>query len=126
MSGVLLGKYIKDEPITIKELQSTGKEESSKHIRERVDRATQIQRERYKGTGIYFNGELEGSNIDKYCYLYKKEQKLMENIFERFKLSVRSYQKIIKVARTIADLKNRDRITITEIAEAISFRFDGG
>ncbi len=129
ISGPILDRIdicVQMEPVKISELQSTNVAEDSRTIKERINNAVQIQRERYKGTGIGFNGELDGKDINKYCYLNKKERKLMEDIFEQFKLSVRAYQKIIKVARTISDLKGVNDITTAEIAEAVSFKVFGG
>lgn len=97
-------------------------EENSKAIKERVNMAAQIQRERYKGMNINFNGELEGKEIEEFCNLEKKEKQLMEQIYNRFNLSVRAYGKVIKVARTVADLNERKDISTADIATAITFR----
>lgn len=125
VSGPILDRmdlWVYLEPVSFYELNKSTKAESSEKIRKRVNRAVEIQRERYKGTEINFNSELEGKNIAKYCHLDKKEQTLMKQIFEQFELSVRAYEKIIKVARTIADLREKENISTTEIAEAVTFR----
>lgn len=104
------------------ELDKKREQENSDTIKKRVNRAVEIQRERYKNEKINFNSQLEGNMLEKYCYLDKKERKLMEQIYECMGLSVRAYGKVIKVARTIADLKEKERIGEEEIGEAVSFR----
>lgn len=104
------------------ELDKKREQENSHTIKKRVNRAVEIQRERYKNEKINFNSQLEGNMLEKYCYLDKKERKLMEQIYECMGLSVRAYGKVIKVARTIADLKEKERIGEEEIGEAVSFR----
>ena len=87
-----------------------------------VNRAVQIQRERYANEKFKFNSQLSGENIKKYCKLNKEEQHLMEKIYTTMDLSIRAYDKIIKVARTIADLKQHEKIQQGDIAEAVSYR----
>ena len=96
--------------------------EDSLTIKERVNRAVQIQRERYANEKFKFNSQLSGENIKKYCKLNKEEQNLMEKIYTTMDLSIRAYDKIIKVARTIADLKQHEKIQQGDIAEAVSYR----
>lgn len=109
-------------PVAFYDLNKEQKQESSATIKKRVDNAVMIQRERYKNERINFNGQLSGKNIEKFCPLGKEEMTLMEQIYNKFDLSVRGYEKIIKVARTIADLKGKRNISTLEIAEAVSFR----
>ncbi len=101
--------------------EKTG-EESSEAIRKRVKQAVEIQKERYIGTNIKFNSELDGENIKKYCRLGKKENDLMEQIFNKMKLSFRGYFKILKTARTICDLSGEKEIKEKHIIEAVSYR----
>ena len=96
--------------------------ESSKAIRERVEAAAAIGRERYAGTGIRNNASLDGKNVEKYCALGGKEKRLMKKLFESMKLSYRSYFKILKVARTICDLDGGGQIKSDHICEAASYR----
>lgn len=110
-------------PVTFYELKLSQIQESSGEIKRRVEQAVQIQRERYKDDDIHFNGQLSGKNIEKYCLLGQKERTLMEQIYDKFDLSVRGYEKIMKVARTLADLKGQKEISTSEIAEAVSFRW---
>ena len=104
------------------DLTRESSEESSEEIRKRVNKAVEIQRKRYENEKIRFNSQLEGENIKKYCKLNKEEQHLMEKIYTTMDLSIRAYDKIIKVARTIADLKQHEKIQQGDIAEAVSYR----
>lgn len=96
--------------------------ESSKEIKKRVDQAVLIQRERYKKEEIRFNSQLEGDKLKKYCFLGKEETEILKQIYEKMELSMRSYEKILKTARTIADLKEREKIEYDDIAEAVSYK----
>lgn len=105
-----------------KDLNMSKPQESSADIRKRVSKARKIQQDRYKGQGIYFNSQLTPRNIKKYCHLEAKEQSLMEEAFIKMNLSARAYHRILKVARTIADLDESERICIKHISEAICYR----
>ena len=96
--------------------------ESSKEIKKRVDQAVLIQQERYKKEEIRFNSQLEGDKLKKYCFLGKEETEILKQIYEKMELSMRSYEKILKTARTIADLKEREKIEYDDIAEAVSYK----
>lgn len=113
-------------PVKYTELEMEEGVEDSETIRTRVNQAVKIQRERYVNENIFFNSQLEGEMLNKYCHLASKEKALMENIYETFKLSVRSYQKILKVARTIADLSGEENIKERHLAEALSFKVNDG
>ena len=102
-----------------------GKNKRSANRPNRLVRAYEsgyIQRERYANEKFKFNSQLSGENIKKYCKLNKEEQHLMEKIYTTMDLSIRAYDKIIKVARTIADLKQHEKIQQGDIAEAVSYR----
>lgn len=86
-------------------------EKTSEKMKERVIAAAQIQRERYKNETVSYNGQLDGRNIKEFCKLNKPEEELMEQIFNKFKLSMRAYGKVLKVARTIADLDERKNVS---------------
>jgi len=96
--------------------------ESSSAIRERVERARSIQKDRYTGLKINTNSQLEGALLDKFCALEKNSRALMRDAFERMALSARAHSKILKVARTIADLEGVKTISERHLAEAISYR----
>ncbi len=98
------------------------KRESSAEIRKRVARAQEIQAERYQSCSFSFNAQLKGPDVEKYCRLNEKQRGLMEKAFEHFSLTARGYYKILKVARTIADLQGNEKISMTDLAEAISYK----
>ena len=100
--------------------------ESSKSIRERVLKARSIQEKRFEGTGIKFNSEMTPKDIEKYCKLEPKEQAYLENAFCTMELSARAYHKILRVARTIADIDGCENIMQIHLMEAISYRITDG
>ncbi len=104
------------------ELLGTRCGETSSDIRKRIEKARQIQCERYKDETYRFNSELPSSHVDKYCYLGNEQKKLMNMAYDTFGLSVRMYYKLIRVARTIADLDGEEYISEKHIAEAIGYR----
>ena len=95
--------------------------ESSSSIRKRVNKARDIQIARYKKEKIYSNSELTANMIEKYCYLQKKDFDILEEYLERQKLSTRAYSKILKVARTIADLEEKENIELEHLLEAMQY-----
>lgn len=103
-----------------------GRNESSEAIRNRVLEARERQRIRYKGTKYRFNAELKASDVNTYCPLGENEQRMMEEVYELMDLSARAYHKLIKVARTIADLDGSDDINETHLGEAICYRTNDG
>lgn len=108
--------------VPIEKLQKGIEGESSASIKQRVEKARNIQKERYKEKHIYFNSQLNSSQVKKYCVLGKEEQEMMEQIFKKYKLSTRAYQKILKVARTIADLEGEEQIKTIHLSEAFFYR----
>ena len=96
--------------------------ESSKTIKDRVNKARAIQQERYKNLPIYANAQINSGQLNDFCKIGEREHKLLENAFERLGLSARAYSRILKVARTIADLEQSENITAVHIAEAIQYR----
>lgn len=91
-------------------------------MREQVMRARAIQRERYKKTGILFNSELSGSDLLRYAPLSKEAGRLLQAAFRHLSLSVRAYERIVKMARTIADLAGSDCVEAEHAAEAVQYR----
>ena len=125
ISGPLLDRIdiqIEVTPVKYKNLESIGKEESSEVIKKRVDKARKIQVERYKEYGIFSNSELTPSLSELFCKLDCKSKRLIQDAFERLGLSARGYNRILKLARTIADLEGKEEIKINHIAEAIQYR----
>ncbi|MCR5256388.1 MAG: YifB family Mg chelatase-like AAA ATPase [Acetatifactor sp.] len=112
-------------PVEISRMQDEKKGESSQVIRERIMRARQIQKKRFQGMSISFNGDMSSKEIDRFCKLGEKERALMENLYKNLKLSARAYHRILKVARTIADLDESDSILEKHILEAACMRLGG-
>lgn len=98
-------------------------EEPSFKIKERVENARKIQQKRYAEHRIYTNSELTPKLIEKFCKLELSSTQILEKYFEKNKLSARSYAKILKIARTIADLDGSKNIRDEHILEAIRYRF---
>lgn len=103
-------------------LSSLKKGESSAEIKKRVNKTRQIQLERYKDLNIYSNSQLSPGLIQKYCRLGDKENELLKSAFDKLGLSPRAHSRILKVARTIADLAGEENIKTEHIAEAIQYR----
>ena len=125
ISGPLLDRI--DIQIEVKRPQIekiTSKEyiENSQQIRERVNKARKIQIERYREYGIHSNTELSTKMIAEFCRLDKKGEELLQSAFRKLRLSVRAYERILKVARTIADLDGKKNIEFKHVAEAIQYR----
>lgn len=125
ISGPLLDRIdiqVEVSPVQYKCLEDENKEETSSQIKERVNNARKIQLERYKDEGIYSNSQLTPKMLNKYCMLGKEEKVLLEQAFNSLGLSARAHGRILKVARTIADLDSKENIDVTHIAEAIQYR----
>lgn len=127
ISGPILDRIdvaIEAPKVDIKQLSANMRNEGSADMRERVFAARKRQIERYKGTKYHFNAELAVGDIKRFCPLGLRERELMEQIFTRMNLSARAYHKIIKVARTIADLDGAKNITCAHLSEAACFRMN--
>lgn len=125
ISGPLLDRIdicTEVSPVKYQKLDSKEQAESSEEIKKRVDKARKIQQERYKESRIVSNSELTPKLIEKYCKLDEKSKEVLENAFNKLKLSARAYGRILKVSRTIADLDESKNIEVKHIAEAIQYR----
>ncbi|MDD4833631.1 MAG: YifB family Mg chelatase-like AAA ATPase [Lutispora sp.] len=125
ISGPLMDRidlHVEVKPVKFNDLSSEARSESSSSIKARINRARDIQLNRYSKDGIYFNSQLKPKQINQYCKIGLKEKALLKNAFEKFNLSARAFTRILKVARTIADLEGSDNIYINHIAEAIQHR----
>lgn len=98
------------------------KSESSEQIRSRVVKARKLQTARYKGYPIFTNSELTPELIKKFCKLDEKSETLLKTAIARFNLSGRAYDRIVKLARTIADLENSENIESSHVAQALQYR----
>lgn len=103
-------------------LSKNNNSESSKTIRERVVKARRIQVERFKEEGLVSNSQISPKHIKKYCQLDVNGENLLRMAISKFNLSGRAYDRILKLSRTIADLKDSENIMQTHIAEAIQYR----
>ncbi len=127
ISGPILDRIdvVTEAPrVDIRQLSADMANEGSADIRNRVVEARERQRRRYRGTGYRFNAELRAGDIRAYCKLGTTEQGMMEEIFTMMNLSARAYHKIIKVARTIADLDGKEDIGTEHISEAACYRIN--
>ena len=125
ISGPLLDRidiHIEVESVKYDKLESNSLSESSEVIRERVNKARSLQLDRYKDYNIFSNSELTPKLINKYCKLSSESKKVLRNAFDNLGLSARAYNRILRVARTIADLDNSINIKTCHLAEAIQYR----
>lgn len=125
ISGPLLDRIdiqVEVSSVDYDDLSETKKGESSKSIKERINRTRKIQLERYKDLNIYSNSQLSAGLLEKYCPLGEQENAILKAAFDNLGLSARAHSRILKVARTIADLDASDDIKATHIAEAIQYR----
>lgn len=125
ISGPLWDRFdikLKVPRITESELFSQSEGESSKLIKERVSRAWEIQKNRYKNENIKFNGKLTPMLIKKYIPLTSEAESTLRNAIKSLNLTARSFHKIIKIARTIADLERVEKVNTSHLLEAISYQ----
>lgn len=109
-------------PVSFRDLKKETKEEGSAEIRKRVEAARARQEERYRGMPFFCNSEVPGGEVTKYCVLTEAAKHRIEEAYERLSLSARSYHRILKTARTIADLAGSEEIEETHVAEALMYR----
>ena len=126
ISGPLLDRidiHIEVNPIQYTDLENKHlPSQSSAEIKERVCKAREIQKKRFEADGIFTNSQMRASHIEKYCVLGKEENALLKAAFDRLGLSARAYNRILKVARTIADLDESPQILKKHLSEAIQYR----
>lgn len=125
LSGPLLDRidiHVEVDNVTYDQLQEDTLSESSSEIRKRVNKARETQLARFKANGRTCNAQMTSSDIKKYCKLDRQSVQLIEESFTRLNLSARAYNRILKVARTIADLDGSENITVRHIAESLQYR----
>jgi magnesium chelatase family protein len=126
ISGPLLDRidiHIEVQAVKYQELTAQSSGETSAQIRQRVVKARQIQAERFRGKkNVYKNADMGSKEIRKYCILDARSQEILKIAMNKMGLSARAYDKILKVARTIADLDNSETIQPQHISEAIQYR----
>ena len=98
------------------------KAESSAEVKARVNRAREVQKERFSGTDVACNAQMTPAMVGEYCTLDAAGEKLLKGAFERLGLTARSHDRLLRVARTIADLDGSETIEAHHLAEAIQYR----
>ena len=125
ISGPLLDRIdlqVEMPPVPIKEIKSARPAETSAEIKKRVDRARQIQQERYRNENFNCNAKMSPAAIRQHCHLTDKATQVLSDVFEKTALSMRAYDKLIKIGRTIADLEGKETVEADHISEAVYFR----
>ena len=125
ISGPVLDRFdIQVEVPAVKydDISEKSRGRSSEQMRKSVEAARKIQLERYKGSNIYCNAQLGAAGIEKYCAVDDEGKALLKTVFESLGLSARAHSRILKVARTIADLDASESIKPEHIAEAVQYR----
>ena len=125
ISGPILDRMdlcVEVSPVSLQQLSETKENESSAVMRHRILQARDRQEKRYRNTPYHYNSQLSGADTLKYCILEETQKRLLETAFQTMGLSARAYHKILKVARTIADLENSDGIQQEHLTEAIGYR----
>ncbi len=125
LSGPLLDRidlHVEVPRVPHKDLTDIKPAESSATIRQRVNRARKIQQQRLASSGLHANSQMQARHIRKFCKLDEKGDQLLEQVTDKLGLSARSFTRILKLARTIADLAGVEQIETVHLAEAIQYR----
>ncbi len=125
VSGPLLDRIdlqIEVDAVPVKEINSSAPAESSAQVAQRVASARRIQQERYKKEAFHCNAQLTNASIRKYCRMGREAENLLNAAVESMHLSMRAYNRILKTARTVADLAQEENISSAHIAEAVQYR----
>ena len=125
VSGPLLDRidiHVEVSPVEYDELSNNSEGEKSRDIKKRVDKAREIQRKRFEGTDITCNAKMTPKITKECCVLSEEADNLLHESFDSFAMSARAYDKVLRLARTIADLAESKEIKLEHIAEALQFR----
>lgn len=125
VSGPLLDRIdiqVEVDAVPASELIRGKEEESSQTVRARVVKARQRQLARFRGTSIVCNAQMNSEQLDSLCHFSPEALTFLQSAMNRFGLSMRAYGRIKKVARTLADLRERDEVAVEDVAEAVQFR----
>lgn len=125
LSGPLLDRidlHVEVPRVAHKDLADPTEAEPSSSIRDRVNAARRLQRERLARFGLHANAQMQARHIRKFCQVDEQGHQLLEMVTDRLGLSARSYARILKVARTIADLAGEENIRQPHLAEAVQYR----
>lgn len=125
LSGPLMDRidiHVEADSISYEDLRDESLSEDSASVRARVNAARELQKVRYASAGIYSNAQMNNAQIKEFCRIDDESAALIKTSFEKFRMSARAYNRILKVARTIADLEACEKISSAHIAEAIQYR----
>ena len=125
ISGPLLDRIdlqVEMDAVSIEEIEQQGEQEDSRTVQARVLAARARQLERYAGESYYCNAQLTQDGVEKYCTLTPDAAELLRRAVTQYKISMRAYARIRKVARTLADIAGRDQLTLSDVAQAIQLR----
>ena len=125
ISGPLLDRidlYVAVDNIEYGEFRSRVRAEDSATVRARVEKAREIQLKRFAEYGIYTNSQMSNPLLDRFCKIDAESEEWLKNVFERRHLSPRATTRILKTARTVADLAGRDDIAFEDVAEAVQYK----
>lgn len=125
VSGPIMDRidlWVELQPVELAGLQTGHPAEATANIRERVERARKVQEKRFRDSCYRFNADIKAGDLEKYCLLGEGEKKLMEQLYTGLQLSARGYHRILKVARTIADLDSSENIREMHLLEAAGYR----
>jgi magnesium chelatase family protein len=125
ISGPLLDRidlHVDVPAVPYKDLARESSGENSADIRKRVNAARALQMDRYHRAKIYSNAQMNSRQLKRYCLLDKGSRRLLESVIDKFGLSARAYNRILKIARTIADLANQEAISVEHVSEAVQYR----
>ncbi len=125
LSGPLLDRIdlqVEVDGISYEELRFSPPAESSADIKARVEKARALQRERYKGSGVHTNAQMTNAQMKKFCTLSPDCERILETAFKKLNMTARASTRVLKVARTIADLEGSAEIKVNHITEAVQYR----
>ena len=125
VSGPLLDRFdihVEVPPVEFEELRTKEQSEPSAEIKKRVDRARQIQQQRFGGSRTTCNAKINSSEFERYCVIDRDAEKTLKNAFDTLGFTARAYDRVLKVARTIADLDGEEIIRANHVLEAIQYR----
>jgi magnesium chelatase family protein len=125
ISGPLMDRidlHVEVPAVKYRDLTGENSGEDSETIKIRVNKAREVQRERFSGRKIYSNAQMTSRHLKKFCQIGENSKSLLERAIDKLGLSARAYTRILKIARTIADLEGVENISPQHISEAIQYR----
>lgn len=125
VSGPIMDRidlWVELQTVDIKSLQGGGKEESTQQIRQRVEQARARQQDRFEGSSCRFNADIQFADMKRFCELGTREERVLEQLYNNLQLGARLYHRLLRVARTIADLAGEERIREEHLLEAAAYR----